>query len=145
MSDIIFRLMTIADYDAVRALWENTAGMGLNPADDSRGGIEKYLQRSPGMSFIAQADGKIVGALLCGHDGRRGSIYHLAVAESYRGHGVGKKLVGLALEALRKEGIRKVSVVVFRTNEKGNVFWEKIGFEKRGDLVYRNSYTGIDV
>ena len=144
MNNLTFRPMEISDYDAVRVLWDSTAGMGLNTADDSLEGVEKFLKRSPGMSFVAQGRGGIVGALLCGHDGRRGSIYHLAVAEGFRGRGVGRALVDLATEALRKEDIRKVSVVAFCTNEAGNAFWDKIGFTRRDDLVYRNTYTGVD-
>lgn len=149
MNELSYRPMTADDYKAVRELWDCTAGMGLNPVDDSREGIDKFLIRNPGMSFVAEVRGKagirgqIAGALLCGHDGRRGSIYHLAVREDLRGRGIGRTLVARALKALRNEGIRKVSVVVFRTNEGGDAFWEKIGFEKRGDLVYRNTYTGV--
>ena len=132
------RVMTIADYDAVYALWRCTPGMGLNTADDSREGIAAFLRRNPHTCFVAEINGEVIGAILSGHDGRRGFIYHTAVAESARRSGVGTLLVETALEALRAEGIRKVALVVFKRNEKGNVFWEKLGFTVREDLAYRN-------
>jgi N-acetylglutamate synthase len=132
------RGMTLRDYDATYSLWLSTAGMGLNDLDDSRAGIEKYLKRNPKSCFVAVKAGKIVGAILSGHDGRRGFIYHTAVAESERNQGIGKDLVAAALASLQKEGIRKVAFVVMRENEIGNAFWENLGFEDRKDLIYRN-------
>ena len=132
------REMTISDYDQVYALWQNTPGMGLNTADDSREGIAAYLIRNPQTCFVAEAEQEITGAILAGHDGRRGFIYHLAVAISHRGNGIGSALVERALSALEQEGIRKVALVVFDRNEIGNAFWERLGFSKREDLIYRN-------
>lgn len=132
------RNMCEGDYEAVRALWMRTPGMGINSLDDSREGIARYLRRNPGTCFVAIDDGGLVGVILSGHDGRRGFIYHTAVDVEHRGKGTGKALVYRALEALRSEGIAKVALVVFERNEIGNGFWERIGFEKRTDLVYRN-------
>ena len=132
------RTMTINDYDGVYALWVNTPGMGLNAVDDSREGIEKYLRRNPTTSFIAQDGDRIVGVIMAGHDGRRGYIHHTAVLPAYRGQGLGRRLVEYAMQALDEEGIQKVALVVFSENETGNVFWEKMGFLSREDLVYRN-------
>jgi ribosomal protein S18 acetylase RimI-like enzyme len=132
------RNMYEGDYEAVRALWMRTPGMGLNSLDDSREGIARYLRRNPETCFVAIDDGGLVGVILSGHDGRRGFIYHTAVDAGHRGNGTGKSLVYRALEALRSEGITKVALVVFERNEIGNGFWEHIGFEKRTDLVYRN-------
>jgi len=126
------------DYDGLYALWLATPGMGLNDLDDSREGIEKYLRRNPGTCFVALSGGAIVGAILSGHDGRRGYIHHTAVRASERGRGVGSLLVERALTALEAEGIRKVALVVFGRNEGGNAFWEKRGFTLRPDLSYRN-------
>lgn len=136
MADI--RVMTIGDYDSVYDLWINTPGMGLNLTDDSREGIEKYLRRNPTTCFVASCDGKTVGVIMSGHDGRRGFIHHTAVLPEYRNRGIAKALVENAMEALEKEGINKAALVVFERNELGNGFWEKIGFTKRDDLVYRN-------
>lgn len=132
------RVMTIADYDKVYSLWTETAGMGLRSLDDSPAGIEKFLQRNPSTCFVAEEDGVLAGVILCGHDGRRGYIYHAAVAPQFRRRGVGKLLVDTALTALKEEGILKAALVAFETNALGNAFWESVGFEKRDDLVYRN-------
>lgn len=132
------RKMTIEDYETVYDLWISTPGMGLNDLDDSREGIEKYLKRNPNTCFVAEGDGKITGVILAGNDGRRGFIHHTAVLMEYRNQGIGKKLVDTALEALKKEGIHKVALVVFKHNETGDAFWEKQGFSVREDLKYRN-------
>ncbi len=132
------RQMTISDYDEIYSLWIHTPGMGLNSLDDSEEGIEHYLRKNPTTCFVATEGSKIIGVILSGHDGRRAYIYHTAVAVSERGKGVGKALVEKAIEALQKEGIHKVALVVFGANDTGNSFWEKIGFEQRSDLVYRN-------
>ncbi|HBL84744.1 MAG TPA: GNAT family N-acetyltransferase [Clostridiales bacterium] len=130
--------MTIDDYDSVYNLWINTKGMGLNDIDDSRQGISKYLNRNPSSCFVAMKDKKIIGAIITGHDGRRGYIHHTAVAVEYRHKGIGRALVDAALSALKAEGITKVALVVFDKNETGNRFWEELGFSERTDLVYRN-------
>ena len=134
------RMMTIADYDAVFALWLNTPGMGLNTTDDSREGIEKYLKRNPNSCFVAEVDGKIVGVIMAGHDGRRGFIHHTAVLPEYRNQGIAKQLVEHAIAALDAEGIQKVGLVAFQTNEIGNGFWERVGFDRRDDIVYRSKF-----
>ena len=134
------RVMTIDDYDAVFHLWQNTPGMGLNTTDDSREGIEKYLKRNPTSCFVAEADGKIVGVIMAGHDGRRGFIHHTAVLPEYRKHGIAKNLVVCAIAALEKEGIHKVGLVAFQTNDLGKGFWEHIGFARRDDIVYRSKF-----
>lgn len=133
-----YRVMTIGDYDAIYDLWLHTPGMGLNTTDDSREGIAQYLRRNPTTCFVAETDGKLVGVIIAGHDGRRGFIYHTAVLPAYRKQGIASSLVEHAMQALEREGIHKVALVAFETNETGNAFWERIGFTQRGDLVYRN-------
>ena len=135
--DIKYRLMTIEDYEQAYALWLE-CGNGLNDKDDSVEGIAKYLKRNPTTSFVATCDEKVVGVLLCGHDGRRGIIQHACVSPDHRREGIGAKLVELALEALKEEGITKVLLVAFKKNEGGNAFWESQGFTLREDLNYRN-------
>ena len=142
MRKMKIRVMTAGDYDAVWDLWMQTPGMGLNPIDDSRAGIEKYLKRNPSSCFVAEEMGKLLGAILAGHDGRRGYIYHAAVASGCRGRGIGKQLVEHIMAALEAEGIQKAALVAFKTNDAGNGFWERIGFTEREDLVYRNKYIG---
>lgn len=135
---MIIRKMKIDDYDCVYDLWLNTPGMGLNNPDDSRQGIEKYLQRNPETCFVAEKDNMIIGVILCGNDGRRGYIHHTAVSVSERRSGVGTALVDAAMNALKSVGISKVALVVFSKNELGNSFWQKRGFTVREDLVYMN-------
>lgn len=132
------RVMSINDYNDVYDLWISTPGMGLNNIDDSKDGIEKYLKRNPTTCFVAEDNGKVIGVIIAGHDGRRGFIYHTTVHTDYRRQGIGKQLVERALSALEAEGINKAALVVFARNENGNAFWEKIGFTSREDIVYRN-------
>lgn len=135
---MLIRTMTIDDYDRVYALWLATPGMGLNTLDDARESIAAYLRRNPTTCFVAEENGCIIGAILSGHDGRRGYVSHTAVAENCQRRGIGSALVQHMLAAMQAEGIRKVALVAFAKNEKGNAFWEKQGFTSREDLVYRN-------
>jgi ribosomal protein S18 acetylase RimI-like enzyme len=132
------RNMQIEDYEAIYQLWLDTPGMGLNKVDDSREDISRFLRRNPATCFIAEIDDRLSGVILCGHDGRRAFIYHLAVVKSHQRKGIGKALLGAAMNALEAEGIAKAALVVFRSNVVGNTFWENQGFQERGDLVYRN-------
>jgi len=132
------RVMKIGDYDAVYALWLRCSGMGLNDLDDSREGIGKYLKRNPDTCFVAEDEAGIAGAIMAGHDGRRGYIYHTTVDPQKRGLGIGCALVQRAIAALHDQGIHKAALVVFSRNEAGNAFWEKMGFASRVDLTYRN-------
>lgn len=135
--EIQYRLMTIEDYEQAYDLWI-ICGNGLNDKDDSREGILRYLKRNPSTSFVATCDGKVVGVILCGHDGRRGIIQHACVSPDYRRYGIGSVLVSRAMSALKDEGINKVLLVAFKKNEGGNAFWESQGFTLREDLNYRN-------
>ena len=132
------RTMSIADYDAVYALWMSCKNMGFNNLDDSREGIARLLRRNPTTSFVAVEDDRLAGVILSGQDGRRGYIYHMAVAEDFRRRGVATALLDRCLEALRAEGINKVALLVFRYNDAGNAFWENQGFAERTDVAYRN-------
>jgi len=132
------RIMSTNDYDDVYNLWINTPGMGLNNLDDSKEGIEKYIERNPTTCFVAEDGENIIGVILCGHDGRRGFIYHTAVHMNYRNQGIARELVKNAIQALEAEGINKVALVVFEGNKIGNAFWDNLGFSDRLDLVYRN-------
>ncbi len=132
------RTMKPDDYSQVYALWLSCKGMGLNSADDSQDGINKFLLRNPDTCFVAEENSGIVGAIMAGNDGRRGYIYHTAVSPLYRRKGIGTALVRETLNALSKLGISKTALVVFDRNEDGNSFWEKQGFIVREDLIYRN-------
>lgn len=135
------RIMTPDDWDGVAKVWEDHEG--TNPVDDSPEGFAKYLRRNPSTSFVAVDNGRIVGTILAGHDGRRGIFHHVSVLKEYQKQGIGRMLVESAVEALRKEGIIKVLLVVFTHNDSGNAFWEHMGFTVREDLVYRNKYINI--
>lgn len=132
----MLRVMTAEDYDEVYALWKKISGFGIRSVDDSREGIERFLLRNPSTSVVAVEDKRIVGAILCGHDGRRGCLYHVCVAPEYRMRGIGKAMVVFAMEALKKEKINKVSLIAFTKNDIGNAFWKEIGWTKRQDLNY---------
>lgn len=134
----MIRAMTVNDYEKVYDLWMSCRGMGLNDLDDSAEGIARFLQRNPGTCFVAAEGDAIASAVMAGHDGRRGYIYHTAVRPEYRRQGIGQKLVDAALQALKGCGIHKVALVVFEKNETGNAFWEEMGFTIRDDLIYRN-------
>jgi len=132
----MIRTMTIEDYDEVYRLWTKIRGFGLRSVDDSREGVARFLSRNPETSVVAREDGRIVGAILCGHDGRRGCLYHVCVDPGYRMRGIGKSMVVFAMEALKKEKINKVSLIAFTKNDIGNAFWKEIGWTKREDLNY---------
>lgn len=132
----IIRAMTIEDYDQVYQMWMQIKGFGIRSIDDSREGIERFLRRNPTTSVVAEWDGKIVGGILCGHDGRRGCFYHVCVLPQYRRHGIGKKMVVYAMEALKAEAINNVTLIAFTKNDVGNAFWNTIGWNKREDLNY---------
>ena len=132
----MIRAMEVTDYDGVFALWNQMKGFAIRSIDDSREGIEKFLHRNPGISVVAEENGQIIGAILCGHDGRRGFLYHVCVNPNNRLKGVGNRMVAFAVEALHKEGINKVSLIAFTQNDIGNAFWNGIGWTKREDLNY---------
>ena len=130
------RVMTIKDYEKIYGLWRTIKGFGIRSMDDSREGIERFLRRNPTTSITAWEGELLIGVILCGHDGRRGRLYHVCVRKGYRRKGVGKAMVVACMEALKKEEINKVSLIAFTRNDIGNAFWNKIGWTKRQDLNY---------
>ncbi len=130
------RVMVPGDYDKVYALWKSIKGFGIRKIDDSREGVEAFLRRNPTTSVVAEKDGEIIGAILCGHDGRYGYMYHVCVKEEYRRQGIGKNMVVFCMQALRAEHINKVALIAFITNDGGNAFWHQIGWKPRTDLNY---------
>ena len=133
---MIIREMIIEDYDNVFALWKTIKGFGLRSVDDSKEGIERFLKWNPGLSVVAEEEGKIVGAILCGSDGRRGCLYHVCVHRDFRRQGIGKSMVVWCMEKLKELQINKVSLIAFTQNDVGNAFWKEIGWTKREDLNY---------
>lgn len=134
--DFEIRVMTIADYGEVYTLWQTIHGFGIRSIDDSAEGVERFLKRNPTTSMVAVANGRIVGAILCGHDGRTGMFYHVCVLENYRKRGIGKAMVVACMRALKEEKINKVTLVAFTSNSLGNHFWKDAGWTYREDLNY---------
>ncbi len=130
---ITTRPLSILDHGAALALWQEVEGIGLSAADE-RDAIASYLERNPDLSFVAWDGDLLVGAVLCGHDGRRGFIHHLAVRESHRRLGVGRMLVEYCLNGLREQGIGKCHLFVYRANTAAQAFWQEIGWTQRDDL-----------
>lgn len=132
----MIRTMTIEDYQGVYDLWMSIKGFAIRSLDDSKEGVEAFLKRNPTTSVVAVVDGKVVGSILCGHDGRRGCLYHVCVHKDYRLQGIGKSMVVHCMNALKAEHISKVSLIAFSQNDIGNAFWNEIGWTKRKDLNY---------
>ena len=126
------RVMTIADFDGICEVWKNHKG--TNPVDDSAEGFAKYIKRNPTTSFVAEDNGKIVGTILAGHDGRRGFIHHMAVMPEYRRQRIGHSLAEKAIEKIKAEGIDKTHIFSYQNNSTGQSFWSDFGFEKRDDV-----------
>ncbi len=141
------RPVTTDDYDAIFELWNRTeqSRRALNPIDDSREGIDRYLKRNPNTCFAAAAGEKIVGVILSGHDGRRGMIHHLCVHPGFRRMGIASQLVTAAETALREEGIQKIFGLVFKDNDAANSFWESRGYMLRTNLNYRNKSMNSEI
>lgn len=127
------RPFTMEAYERVFALWQQSEGVGLSE-EDSEAGIRAYLDRNPGMSFIATVGDAVVGAVLCGHDGRRGYIHHLAVHPGFRRRALGRRLVDECLGALQRAGIRKCHLFIFNRNQAGIAFWKSVGWSPRTDI-----------
>jgi ribosomal protein S18 acetylase RimI-like enzyme len=123
-----------ADYDEAMALWSQTEGLTLREVD-SREAIARYLDRNPGLSFVARDEGHLVGAVLAGTDGRRGYLQHLAVARSHRGRGLGRDLADRSVQALWSLGIRKCHIMVREENVQARAFWMHLGWDERGDVM----------
>ena len=128
--------MTETDYDEVRALWMTIRGFGIRALDDSREDVQRFIRRNPTTSVVARMDGKIVGSILCGSDGRQGALYHVCVAREYRRRGIGTHMVGYCMHQLRLMGINKVSLIAFASNDAGNAFWKQIGWTRKDDVNY---------
>jgi N-acetylglutamate synthase len=126
--------LTIKNYEEVLSLWQSTEGVGLDKDVDTKERIGIYLQRNLGLSFAAFEKGKVIGAVLCGHDGRRGYLHHLTVAEAHRNKGIGNALVDKVISKLHMLGIRKCNIFVFANNPGGQEFWKKSGWVERTDL-----------
>ena len=128
------REMTQEDYKEIYSLWMKIKGFAIRSIDDSEEGVCRFLKRNPTTSMVYEEDDKIVGAILCGHDGGRGCLYHVCVDPDYRRRGIGKQMVEACLDALKKEKINSVSLFAFTQNEVGNSFWHHVGWAEREDI-----------
>ncbi|MCL2071341.1 MAG: GNAT family N-acetyltransferase [Oscillospiraceae bacterium] len=137
---VTIKEFAITDYESALTLWQNTEGV-CNCEKctllDSKENIEKFLNRNPGLSFIAVENGIVKGVVLAGHDGRTGIIYRLTVSEKLRENGIGKQLVEKAVNGLKHEGLTIVKAFVLKDNNGGNAFWDKIGFTENNTAVTR--------
>jgi N-acetylglutamate synthase len=137
---IEIREFSINDYDVTIELWQRVEGLEIAEGDD-REGIAQFLARNPGLSRVATDGSAIVGVALCGHDGRRGHIYHLAVDPAYQGRGLGKRLLDESLADLRRTGVKRVIIMVADDNASGRQFWKRSGFEEISGAIA----MGIDL
>jgi ribosomal protein S18 acetylase RimI-like enzyme len=135
-SQILIRKMVAEDYPDAYALWQKTPGMHLRESEDSFEEIARLIKCNPGFCFVAEIDQQIVGTILGATDGRRGKIYHLAVATNYQHDGIGSQLVNKVIKELQEVGIHKISVVVMINNQAGKLFWQKLKFAKRTDIEH---------
>lgn len=126
--------MKINHYSEVMKLWSNEEGLSIKLAD-TRENIQRYLERNPGLSFIASINGKIIGAILCGHDGRRGYLHHMVISEEYRMKGIGRKLFQKCVDALKEIGIYKCHLFVKKSNIQALEFWKRLNLEERDDIT----------
>ncbi len=136
MSEVTVMPMQAEDYDDVWALWMTIRGFGIRALDDSREDVERFIRRNPTTSVVARVDGKIVGSILCGSDGRQGALYHVCVAEEFRRRGIGTRMVAYCMRELKKMGINKVSLIAFKKNDAGNAFWKSIGWTQSDVNLY---------
>ena len=136
-----YRNLQIADHEDLIVLWRNCDGISLRDAD-SRQGMQKYLERNPGLSFIAEVDGRIVASLMAGHDGRRGYIQHLAVDPEQRNQGIAGRLLEHCLQALLDQGIAKSHAHVLNSNQQGRDFWSRRGWVHRDEIEMYSFING---
>lgn len=134
------RELEMKDYDFVLTLWRSVKGLSVGESDSPEN-IEHYMQRNPGLSFTAWHSDRLIGAVLCGHDGRRGFLHHLAVVPEYRNHGVARRLIEQCLTALSNQGIRRCHVFVLTSNDDGRGFWKRMGWKDREDIALMTHET----
>ena len=138
--EIATREFSISDYAAALELWQRVEGLEVAEGDD-KGGVAQFVARNPGLSRVAIDGSTVVGVVMCGHDGRRGYIYHLAVDPIYQGRRVGKRLMNECLDGLRRAGLKRALILVANDNPRGRKFWKRCGWEEvPGPIV-----MGIDL
>ncbi len=126
-----FDFLTSDDYEAAMQLWKRVEGVRAN---ESAAEFARFLDRNPKLSVAARSDGALIGAVMCGQDGRRGYLYHLAVDLNFSRRGIGGEIVARSLQGLQREGINRCTIFVIRNNARGKSFWLKNGWFVREDL-----------
>ncbi len=122
--------MTLDKYDELTAFWHSTEGLWASD-DDDYNNLQKFLQRNPNLSLVVLYEDRIIGAIKCSHDGRRGYLHHLAVEKECRNRSIGRELVDRCMQNLRKEGIEKITVFVLDSNKAALGFWKHLGFDEQ--------------
>lgn len=131
---VVLHLLQESDYPKLLKLWEVAGCIAVRQTDTPEA-LAKFLQRNPSCNFAAYAGTRLVGAVLAGHDGWRGYLYHMAVKPGYRERGIGAQLVSASVGALKQQGVPKVHCLVKSDNLIAQQFWEACGFERRDELV----------
>ena len=139
-----FRIMELLDYESITTLWQESEGVKLRDADSIEG-IEKYLLRNKGLSFVCEKGTEIVGTIMSGHDGKRGYIQHLAVKSDLRNSGIATELLDLCISALKDEGIVKSHIHVLSNNELAKSYWLGRGWKERTDIGVYSYINSNDV
>src|SRR5205814_7667490 len=134
------REFRITDYKIATKLWAEVEGVEIAEGD-AKEDVVQFLARNPGLSRVAEEESTVVGVALCGHDGRRGHIYHVAISRAYQGRGLGRRLVSECLEGLRRVGIKRAIIMVAADNPYGRAFWLRSGWEEISGAVA----MGIDL
>lgn len=123
------------DYSQVENLWDSIEkGVSLSRSD-TPDEIQKKLAHDPDLFLVAEEDGRIIGTVIGGFDGRRGLIYHLVVAASSRGRGSGSRLMDELESRLRAKGCIRCYLMVTTDNPEGMQYYEKRGWERMDFVV----------
>lgn len=133
------REFRLEDYERVIDLWENAGpGIGIGRSD-TREEIAKKLERDPDLFLIAELDGKVIGSVIGGFDGRRGIVYHLAVEAAYRGSGIGGMLMEELEQRRRAKGFLRAYLLVKQDALDVVEFYRKIGWDTFGVTIMGKS------
>jgi ribosomal protein S18 acetylase RimI-like enzyme len=122
------------DFDSVITLWKSIEKGVHVGRSDTLTEIEKKIARDPDLFLVAERDGAIIGSVLGGFDGRRGLIYHLAVAEFYRGNGIGSRLMEEVESRLRAKGCLKCYLLVTLDNSEVGEYYRRRGWQHMQDI-----------
>lgn len=137
---IVIRPMTIEDYEAVLEFWLRHPELGVSPEFDSPARIGAYLKRNNGMSTVAVLEGRIVGTAICGHDGRRGSLYHVGVDAEFRGQGIARLIIDRCTAGLAGEGIHSAFLFTHESNPEAARFWSHNGWAPAPFITYHSKW-----